>query len=83
MSELVWNIVGDYENCHMPHILEEERKHEDAVESIFTCLDCLEEGIRKAERERIIKLLEDYGQKEYEFTLTAERDLIALIKGEK
>jgi hypothetical protein len=36
----------------------------------------------KQERERIIKLLEDYAEKEYEFTLTAERELIALIKGE-
>lgn len=58
MSKLIWDIVGNYENCHMPHILIEERKHEDAIESIFTCLDCLEEGIRKAEQERIIKLLD-------------------------
>ncbi len=84
MSKLVWDIVGNYENCHMPHILIEERKHEDSVESIFTCLDCLEEGIRKVERDRIVALLESYeGWKtvmEHDSDSSIE-SVIALIKG--
>lgn len=92
MSHLIWQIANDPENCAATHILVEERKHEDEIDEVFTCFTCLENGIRKAEQERIIKLLESlkgtcdndcddcrpYADKNDHYL----SEVIALIKGE-
>lgn len=82
MSDLIWKIANDPENCAATHILVEERKHEDEIDEVFTCFTCLENGIRKAEQERIIKLLEVADLKGEWHDQNFKQMLINLIKGE-
>lgn len=75
MSDLIHKLSASDENCwgHTDGILEGHR-----FDEIYTCLDCVENGVRKAERERIIKLISG---NETIWRSAIIADLIALIKG--
>lgn len=85
MSKLIKALVDSDENCRWE---ETEFVHDEPLQEIYTCLTCIEKGVRQDERERIIKLAKNLEHRSMTHSELCTREhyfvekLIAAIKGE-
>lgn len=59
MTELIRRLVDSDDNCRWEN---NGWIHDQPLQEIYTCLQCLDDGMRADERARIIKLLEPLGK---------------------
>ena len=82
MTELIHRLIESDDNCFVGDYYDPTHR----TDEIYTCLDCLEAGIRAAERERIlseVEKLRPYIDANGVNWFAPFNNIIKVIKGEK